>query len=31
MWLMESEMRILTRRERDSWIGRFLYRPKPVV
>jgi len=31
MWLTEVEMRTLARRERNSWIGRYFYRPKPVV
>jgi hypothetical protein len=31
MWLTESEMRTLARRERNSWIARYFYRPKPVV
>ena len=31
MWLTEAEMRTLARRERNSWIGRYFYHPKPVV
>ncbi len=31
MWLTRAEMHTLARRERDSWIGRYLYRSKPVV
>src|SRR5512138_1382287 len=31
MWITEAEMRTLARRERRSWIGRYFYRPKPVV
>ena len=31
MWMTEAEMRILAERERHSWVGRYFYRPKPVV
>ncbi len=31
VWLDHGELRALAPRERESWIGRFLYRPKPVV
>ena len=31
MWLTEAEMHTLARRERNSWIGRYFYRPKSVV
>ena len=31
MWLTESTLHVLARRERDSWIGRYFYRPRPVV
>jgi len=30
MWMTEAEMRTLARREHDSWIGRYLYRPKAL-
>jgi hypothetical protein len=30
LWLTESQMHALARRERDSWIGRYLYRPRLV-
>jgi len=28
LWLTESEMHTLTKRERSSWIGRYLYPPR---
>ena len=31
MWLTQSEQHTLAQRERDSWITRYFYRPKPVV
>ena len=31
MWLTESELHALAKRERNSWIGRYFYRLKPVV
>jgi hypothetical protein len=31
MWMTEREAHALARRERDSWIARYLYRPRPVV
>ena|ERR1051326_7169525 len=31
MWMTEVERRTLARREANSWIGRYLYGPKPVV
>jgi Transcription factor zinc-finger len=31
MWLTGTEMLTLARRERNSWIGRYFYRPRPVV
>jgi len=31
MWLTRSELHTLAQRERDSWIGRYFYRPRPVV
>jgi Transcription factor zinc-finger len=31
MWMTETEAQALARRERDSWIARYLYRPRPVV
>lgn len=31
MWLTEAEMRTLAERERHSWIGRYFYRPRPLV
>jgi hypothetical protein len=31
MWMTERERRDLARREKNSWIGRYLYRLKPVV
>jgi hypothetical protein len=30
MWMTEVEMRTLARREHDSWIGRYFYRPKAL-
>jgi len=30
LWMTEMEMRTLGRRERNSWLGRYLYRPKRV-
>jgi hypothetical protein len=30
MWLDEGELATLAKRERDSWLGRFFFRPKPV-
>jgi len=30
LWLTESQMHALARRERDSWIARYLYRPRLV-
>ena len=31
LWMTETARQDLGRRERHSWIGRYLYRPKPVV
>ncbi len=31
MWLTEAELHALAERERNSWIGRYFYRLKPVV
>jgi uncharacterized protein with PIN domain len=31
MWLTESELHALAEREKNSWIGRYFYRLKPVV
>jgi len=31
MWLDKRELETLAARERDSWLGRFFFRPKPVV
>ena len=31
MWLTESELHALAKRERNSWIGRYIFRLKPVV
>ena len=31
MWMTGAEMRTLARRERNSWIARYFYRPKAVV
>jgi hypothetical protein len=31
MWLDQGELEQLANRERDSWLGRFFYRPKRVV
>jgi uncharacterized protein with PIN domain len=31
MWMTDAQMRTLARRESNSWIGRYFYRPKPVV
>src|SRR5262252_1022723 len=31
LWMTETEMHALARRERNSWIARYFYRPKPVV
>ena len=31
MWMTGTAMRTLARRERRSWIGRYFYRPRPVV
>ena len=31
MWLTQAELETLAKREHDSWIGRYFYRPKPVV
>jgi hypothetical protein len=31
MWMTHAEMRVLAWRERNSWIARYLYRPKPVL
>jgi len=31
LWMTEAEMRTLARRESSSWIGRYFYRPTPVV
>jgi len=28
MWMTDAELRTLARRERYSWIGRYLYRPR---
>jgi DNA repair exonuclease SbcCD ATPase subunit len=30
LWLTESEMHALAKREHDSWIARYFYRPKLV-
>lgn|SRR5262249_43815560 len=30
LWLTESELRTLAKRERNSWIGRYFYRLKPL-
>ena len=31
LWLTESEMHTLAKRERSSWIGRYFYRLKPPL
>ena len=31
VWLEGGELEALAPRERESWLGRFFYRPKPVV
>ena len=31
VWLDRGELEALAPRERESWLGRFFYRPKPVV
>ncbi len=31
VWLDRGELEALAPRERDSWLGRFFHRPKPVV
>jgi uncharacterized protein with PIN domain len=28
LWMTESELHALAKRERDSWIGRYFYRPR---
>lgn len=30
-WLEKGEIEVLATRERDSWLGRYFFRPKPVV
>src|SRR3990172_8052414 len=30
MWLDAGELKPLAERERDSWLGRFFFRPKPA-
>lgn len=31
MWVDRDELETIAQRERDSWLGRYFYRPKPVV
>lgn len=31
LWLKQAEVETLAQRERDSWLGRYFYRLKPVV
>jgi len=31
VWLDRAELEALAPRERESWLGRFFHRPKPVV
>jgi uncharacterized protein with PIN domain len=30
-WVDHGELETIAQRERDSWLGRYFYRPKPVV
>ena len=31
MWITPSQLRVLAERERNSWITRYFYQPKPVI
>ncbi|HLK10951.1 MAG TPA: zf-TFIIB domain-containing protein [Candidatus Binatia bacterium] len=31
LWMTRAELHTLARRERDSWIGRYFYRPRPLL
>jgi uncharacterized protein with PIN domain len=31
MWMAQGELEQIASRERDSWLGRYFYRPKPIT